>query len=242
MGSPPPTFSIAQPRRVFSLTILSYSGPGASPVPLSLNLHLSGISALDTSALSDVFTTGGQAKAESTVELKGFFSFGANNPEEPDFGGRLYREDLSYQGCSDTSTCNTYLNAPSATGVFEAFTGDTEAVTNIFAGAPVGVPFSLDMELSVKSTVLWGADSAVATLIASSSTNFANTVSFPTAGPVFNLPAGYTANSVSGLIVNNQWTGDGVASVPEPSSLLLLMVSGLAGLIGFGWRKRRIHR
>lgn len=227
--------------RLFLDDILISGPPGASTVPLSLNLHLSGIQALDTSALSDVFTMRGEAKAESTVQLSGFFSFGANNPEEPDFGGRLYREDLSYQGCSDALTCNTFLNAPSATGVFAGFTGTGDALTPTF-DAPVGVPFSLDMELSVKSTVLWGADTALATLIASSSTDFANTVSFPTVGPVFDLPAEYTANSPGGLIVNNQWTGGGVTSVPEPSSLLLLTASGLAGLIGFGWRKRRIHR
>jgi hypothetical protein len=130
-----------------------------------------------------------------------------------------------------------------SSGIFDGFTGDATALTPTF-DAPVNVPFSLDMELFARSFVLYGNDLSLFPniLFASSFTNFSDTVSFPTAGPVFNLPAGYTVNSVSGLIANNQWTGGGVPSVPEPSSLLLLMVSGLAGLIGFGWRKRRIHR
>jgi hypothetical protein len=66
--------------------------------------------------------------------------------------------------------------------------------------------------------------------------NFAHTVSFPTAGPVFDLPAGFTANSVSGLIVDNQWTGGAVTGVPEPASLALLGI-GLAGFVAVRRRK-----
>ena len=52
--------------------------------------------------------------------------------------------------------------------------------------------------------------------------------SFATTGPVFNLPAGWTANSVDGSIVNNMFI------IPEPSAALLL----LGGLIGLaGWRR-----
>ena len=49
--------------------------------------------------------------------------------------------------------------------------------------------------------------------------DFFHSLSFATSGDVFNLPAGYTVNSVSGGIVNNRFVG---APVPLPSTLLLL--------------------
>jgi hypothetical protein len=53
--------------------------------------------------------------------------------------------------------------------------------------------------------------------------------SFATTGPVFNLPAGWTANSVDGTIVNNGF-------VPEPSTASLVAL----GLLGLGgWRRVR---
>jgi hypothetical protein len=60
----------------------------------------------------------------------------------------------------------------------------------------------------------------------------ARSFSFPFTGPVFNLPEGWTANSVDGTIVNN-------AFIPEPSTGLLL-VGGLIALAGrSGLRERR---
>ena len=47
---------------------------------------------------------------------------------------------------------------------------------------------------------------------------------------VFNLPDGYTVNSVSADIVNNEvYTAPGPTSVPEPAMLSLLGL-GVAGL------------
>lgn len=66
-------------------------------------------------------------------------------------------------------------------------------------------------------------------------TSFGETLSFPDVGPVFNLPDGYTVNSVSGLIVDNRWVGVLQATVPEPSTLVLLLVGG-AGVLR--WPRR----
>ena len=58
--------------------------------------------------------------------------------------------------------------------------------------------------------------------------NFQSTVSFAPSGPVFDLPPGYTVNSVSAGIVNNQL-------VPEPG-VLWLLAGGTAGV--FALRRR----
>ena len=74
----------------------------------------------------------------------------------------------------------------------------------------------------------------------SASGDFANTMSFPLSGPVFNLPLGFTANSLSGLIVNNQWLGgpeDVPQGVPEPATVTLLGL-GVGGFVAASWRKR----
>ena len=60
--------------------------------------------------------------------------------------------------------------------------------------------------------------------------------------PVFVLPTGYTANSVSGSIVNNLYTGfdpfaNNSISVPEPSSLILLLIAML--LLAYGKYSKR---
>jgi len=65
--------------------------------------------------------------------------------------------------------------------------------------------------------------------------DFSTTVTFPTSGPVFDLPAGYTLNSPSAGIVNNQL----VVPVPEPR-LVTLLVTGI-GVLG-ALRRRTIHR
>ena len=59
-----------------------------------------------------------------------------------------------------------------------------------------------------------------------------NTMGFPIGVPVFDLPSGFTVNAPSIGLVNNVIPGDivpGPSGVPEPSSLLLLVV-GLGGL------------
>lgn len=69
---------------------------------------------------------------------------------------------------------------------------------------------------------------------------FSNTMSFPLSGPVFNLPPGFTANSLSGLIVNNQWVGgpqQAPQGVPEPTTLALLAL-GVGGLVVAAKRRR----
>jgi hypothetical protein len=63
-----------------------------------------------------------------------------------------------------------------------------------------------------------------------SSTNYLNTLGLRTTGPVFNLPAGWTANSLDGSIVNNVFV-----AVPEASTWALFALS-LTGI--FAARRR----
>lgn len=65
--------------------------------------------------------------------------------------------------------------------------------------------------------------------------DFSSTMSFPTSGPVFDLPAGFTVDSSEGRIQDNQWLG---VPVPEPGSSSLLAF-GIACLAGGCARRRR---
>jgi hypothetical protein len=61
---------------------------------------------------------------------------------------------------------------------------------------------------------------------ASSNAQFYQSLSFATDQPVFDLPAGYTANSPTGGIVAN-----GYQPVPEPGTTALLLLAAPATLL-----------
>jgi hypothetical protein len=65
---------------------------------------------------------------------------------------------------------------------------------------PVNTPFPLEMSLQVLAQI---AVPQAGGVILAASTDFAHTASFPTSGPVFNLPAGYTVNSAQAGITGN---------------------------------------
>lgn len=121
-------------------------------------------------------------------------------------------------------------------GLLTGFTGSGGIVTPTVL-LPVGTPFTVVLKLSTEvNTETWH------TILGSrrqaeASSLFENTLSFPLSGPVFNLPDGYTVQSTAGLIVDNGWRGiDQPEPIPEPSTMLLLG-SGLVGLVGLGRKK-----
>ena len=114
-------------------------------------------------------------------------------------------------------------------GLLQNFTGSNDLTSDPFT-VTANQAFAIGLQLSV------GAFSALAsdeTGISSAAAHFGNSLTFVTDGPVFDLPAGYTANSVSGNIIDNQFVA---SAVPLPAAVWLLG-TGCLGL--FGWSRRK---
>ncbi|MCB1739477.1 MAG: hypothetical protein KDK91_03850 [Gammaproteobacteria bacterium] len=109
--------------------------------------------------------------------------------------------------------------------------------------AVVGLDYTLTVSLRVQSLAqLGGIPTGTHNGTISSSALFGSTVSFPTTGPVFLLPDGFSATSLSASIESNEWTGTlvSVAPVPLPGALGLLACA--LGAVCFGARAGRPDR
>jgi hypothetical protein len=109
--------------------------------------------------------------------------------------------------------------APTASGFLAGQTGSE--ITSPTVTLPVNVPFRLSLSLATSATVTPppGQPSALA-----ADADYSRTLAFSTQRPVFNLPAGYTANSAQALVVNNSFI------VPEPATLGLAAPAALLAL------------
>ena len=110
--------------------------------------------------------------------------------------------------------------------------------------ATVGVPFEIGLELATGAGVFEFQDGAPSNF-ATAVSDFFNTAGLWDGGPLFNLPADYTAHSLDGLVVDNRLVlpgsgGGGPAPVPEPPTLALLLIgAGVAALARGNRRGRR---
>jgi hypothetical protein len=192
------------------------SASGASFIPGSLNLFLSG------SASANI----NDATANRGLTANGFASAGVIVGMTVN---GIYVEGGATQLISPAgSSYSTY--GPLADLTFPAL------FKTPVLSLPVGTPFSLLLELTVvtgATGVISGTpedEFANAHFFLDALADFSSTLTFPTSGPVFNLPEGATVDSLSALIVNNQFVGAGPAGagVAEPSTLFLLALGVVA--------------
>ena len=182
----------------FVLDDIIISGTSGT-VNTSLNLSINGTLAANTS----IAGSGTSIYVLSNVRLLGNIG--------PPLAGTAFSGEMKADSSSTSSgTTNTFT----ATGIFSGFAAGfpgSGLVTTPLFNLPVGTPLTLALKLSAEPffsgvpvqppNVFF--DPFVA--YGESTIDFYHSLGFPTSGDVFNLPPGYTVNSLSGLIVNNRW-------------------------------------
>lgn len=186
-------------------------------------------------SLDDVFITGPvgvtSVNATMNVLVSGFVDA---DPTPTVFAGAGFSMSINIPGSSVSGSFNDNGTVAGGTGLFAGFSGPT--ISGSFSSGTGSFSTTGPNVVHVSIIAGGGASSngGIATEFGRGNSDFFDTVNFPTSGPVFNLPAGFTANSISGMIVNNQWIG-----VPEPGSIVLSIV-GFIGLavVRRTWRRR----
>ena len=197
------------------LLVTPIGGGTATSVPVSLRLELSGGLDADGS-LNEPPVLGFPAGAGGTATVA----------VDVQTGG------ASFAGTRSYSNNNRNEEVFGSTGLLAG--GDIFG-TPAFDVA-VGSPFSIEVTMSVSA----GASTNITHGNANASASFLSTLRFPIVGPVFDVPEGYTVNSLSAGIVNNRFGVAAPVAVPEPSMALLLGfgVAALGGARRFRGRLR----
>lgn len=175
---------------VATFTDVLVTGPGGGSVSTRLRLHLRGAltsPSSETSTETDGIV--GSASISVGVSVNGSF--------------------VGFGNLSRTSV-NGGTSEISAQGLFAGFGGDGVLTTANFL-VPLNTPVTVELRLQLSLQSLMQ-DTAIGA--ASSSASFYQSLSFATDGPVFDLPAGYTANSPEGGIANNTHAAPGT-DIPE---------------------------
>lgn len=198
----------------FTIDDVIISGPGAGPVSGILNLQLEGSLAASANFANAIGGSGSYGQISIGVGVPGF---GGNG------GARLGA------GAPPANTL-TLTNS----GLLIGYGGGLLALQINSSSLPVNSPFSITLDLQSETLASYnvgGTGVAVVPISAEGFSSFTTGLSFARSGPVFTLPEGYTANSLSGMIVDNHF-------VPEPSSVVLL-AAALCMLPWAALRRRR---
>lgn len=199
---------VGQAAAYASLDDIIISGPTPT-VHASFNLSLNGTLSATSGPLYPTNALDAYAEAVMSVSYSGSFGNGG--------GSRTVYTNGIANG-STTTVTNTGMFDPAFDG-----TGDLSTTA---ADVQTGVPLSLLVSLQTAAVV--GAAFGAQPVDLEAISDYSHTLIFA-GGPVFNLPDGYTANSLSGLIVDNRWITSAPGAVPEPASLALF-AAGLVGL------------
>ena len=175
------------------------TGPGSGDVSTRLRMHLGGV--LNTTSVPSTNTDGSAGSASIS------FGIYVNN-------------NLVGWGNRTRSSVNGGAPETTSAGTLAGF-GDSGVVTTPFFSVPRNTPVTVKLEMSAAAgSSLDGHQNGVST----GTSQYYHSFSFATDTNVFDLPAGYTANSTDGLIFNNSYVPNTNAPVLNINSISNLVV------------------
>jgi hypothetical protein len=195
-------------------------------------LYLLGLAANAFTGGLVTFTCGGACGATTTVSL----NIDVDGSGVLNGSSTLQSVVLTVEGLIDSHTFSNHIQIGDSAGASGFFTAPASGATSFsFSNAtfstagivvPVGVPVWVYLNFNLQANLY-----APVGTDAGGTIDFTNTVRLSTSGPVFNLPAGYSANSTDLNIVDNQ-----LQTIPEPGTCALAAI-GLA-ILSSRYRKR----
>ena len=193
--------------------------------------------------IDDLMFTGPGGPGEQFTTRLNFFVDGAittsTSADDPGTEGKFFLAIRANGGSVGSGTITRFSDGSFAENL-GYFAGLGSSVNQLFTTGDItfttGVAQSLQFSTFAKADAgLSGNPDVVdGTTVGEVKVDFSNTTNLPTAGPIFNLGPGFSVSSASAGIANNQFGG----VIPVPAALPLLL-TGLASLGLFGWRRRK---
>ena len=187
----------------FTLDDVVFSGPAGGTIPVTLLMRLDGTISTNVSGVNP-------GRDIATVLISGgiFDPAGLFSPLR--FSG-------TYRLKNDSGTLSI-----TRTGILSDYAVENPPeISAPMLNVPTGRPLELFLSLETLVTVF------PADVLTDAISDFSHTLSFPSSGPVFLLPPGYSVNSAEGGIVDNQYVTGPAAAVPAPSTIALMLIGGL---------------